>query len=67
MRFSFDIWYAGIILKWTSDETNLFCVILADPGNNFMKTLERGALKKTFTSELFNSIIAEFKKGFEND
>ena len=34
--------------KWTHDETNLFCEILADPVNSFMKALERerGALKK---------------------
>ena len=25
--------------KWTSDETNLFCEILADLLNNFMETL----------------------------
>ena len=32
--------------KWTSDETNFFCKILADPENNLMETLERGALKR---------------------
>ena len=32
--------------KWTSDETNIFCEILADPVSNFMETLERGALKR---------------------
>ena len=32
--------------KQTSDETNLFCVILADSVNSFMETLERRALKK---------------------
>ena len=31
--------------EWTSDETNLFCEILADPVNNFMETLERWVLK----------------------
>ena len=31
--------------KWTSDETNLFCKILADLVNNFKENLERGALK----------------------
>ena len=31
--------------KWASDETNLFCKIVADPVNNFLKTLERGMLK----------------------
>ena len=31
--------------KWTSDETNFFCEILADPVNNSMKTLGRRELK----------------------
>ena len=39
--------------KRTSDETNLFCEILADPMNNFMETSQRG--------KVFDSIIAEFK------
>ena len=25
--------------NWISDETNIFCEILADPVNNFMETL----------------------------
>ena len=33
-------------LKWKSDETNLFCEILADPVSNFMETLEKRSLKK---------------------
>ena len=45
--------------KWTRDERNLFCEILTDPVNNFMETLGRRALK-TFNSEVFDSIIAEF-------
>ena len=36
--------------KWNSDETNLFCEILADTVNNFIE------LKKSFTRKLFNSI-----------
>ena len=32
--------------KRASDETNLFCEILADPENNSMETLEKSALKK---------------------
>ena len=32
--------------KWTSDDTNLSCEILADPVKNVMETLERGALKR---------------------
>ena len=49
--------------KWDSDETNLFCEILADPVNNFMENLkrERERRQKAFNSELFDSIIAEFK------
>ena len=31
-----------------------------------MKTLEKSALKKTSSSEVFDSIIAEFKEGLEN-
>ena len=31
--------------KWASDETNLFCEILAEPVNNFMGTLERWVRK----------------------
>ena len=31
--------------KWTSDETNFFSEILADPVYNFMKTSGRGVLK----------------------
>ena len=27
--------------KWDSDETDLFCEILADPVNNFMANLKR--------------------------
>ena len=33
--------------KWTSHEANLFCEILADlVNNNFIETLQRGALKR---------------------
>ena len=32
--------------KWTSDGTNHFCEILADPVKYSMETLERGALKR---------------------
>ena len=48
--------------KWTSDETNLFCEILADLANNFMETfIERGA-KKAFSSEVFDSLLLNLKK-----
>ena len=32
--------------NWTTNETNFFSEILADPVNNSMETLERDALKK---------------------
>ena len=50
--------------KWTSHETNLFCEILADPVNNFMETLQRGA-KKAFSSKVFDSIVAKFKENIQ--
>ena len=50
--------------KRNFDETNLFCKILADPENNSMETLEKSALK-TFSSEVSDFIIAEFKEGLE--
>ena len=48
--------------KWTSDETNLFCVILADPVNNFMETLERGATKKPSPVNYLISLLLNLKK-----
>ena len=48
--------------KWTSDETNFFCEISSEQFyGNF-----RESAKKAFSSELFDSIIAEFKEGLEN-
>ena len=52
--------------KWTSDKTNLFCEILADPVNNFKEMLEKRALKKSSTREVFDSIVVEFKGRLEN-
>ena len=52
--------------KWTSDETNLFCEILADPVNNFMQTLERKALKKASRKEVFEDIALDFNSGFQD-
>ena len=52
--------------NWISDETNIFCEILADPVNNFMETSGWWALKKAFSSKVFDSIIAEFKGVLEN-
>ena len=48
--------------KWASDETNFFCEISSEQFyGNF-----RESAKKAFSSELFDSIIAEFKEGLEN-
>ena len=51
---------------WTSDETNFFCEILANPINNFMETLENMTLKKSSLRKVFVSIITEFKECLEN-
>ena len=48
--------------KCTSDETNLSCEILADPV--LWKLRERDA-KKAFSSEVFDSIVAEFKENIQ--
>ena len=52
--------------NWTSEETNLFCEILVNPSNNFMETLEKKALKKASTTEVFECIAQEFKSGLED-
>ena len=51
--------------KWDSDETDLFCEILADPVNNFMENLKRERGARKHSTVIFDSIIAEFK-GLEN-
>ena len=48
--------------NWTLEETNLFCSILVDPLSNFMVTLERKALKKSSTKEVFEAILEELDK-----
>ena len=48
--------------RWTPDKTNLFCQILADPENNFMETLEKGALKKHPTVKYLISLLLDSKK-----
>ena len=48
--------------KWTSDETNVFCEILADPVNFFMETLERGALKMHSAVFIFKLFIDIFQR-----
>ena len=42
---------------WTSDETYVFCEILANLMNNFKDTLKNRALKKLSAHEVFDSII----------
>ena len=44
------------------DETILFCEILADPVNNFMETLERGALKKHSAANYLIPLLLSLKK-----
>ena len=48
--------------KWTSDEANLFCEILADPVNSFMETSEKRVFKNK-SNKVFDFIITELKKG----
>ena len=52
--------------KLTSDETNFFCEVLADPVDNFMETLERGALKKHSAVNYLIPLSLILKKGLEN-
>ena len=51
-------------VKWTSEETNLFCSILADLVTKFMLILERKAVKKVATKEVFEAITEELKTAF---
>ena len=48
--------------KWTSDETNLFCKIVAGPVNNFMDALGRWALKKHSAVKYFIPLLLNLKK-----
>ena len=47
---------------WASDETNLFCEILADPVKNFMENLEREALKKYSAVNYLITLLQYLKK-----
>ena len=40
----------------------LFCKILVDPVNNFMRTLEKKALKKASTQEVFEETFGVFQE-----
>ena len=51
--------------NWTKQETNLFCNILADSTNNFFPTLEKKALKKSKTKEVFDDVLEIFSKELE--
>ena len=51
--------------KWTSDETNLFCEILADPENNSMETLEKSALKKHYAAKYLIPLLLNLKKAWK--
>ena len=53
--------------NWTSIETNQFCSILADPLNQFMITLERKELKKVSTKVVFEEVLEELKKIFQEE
>ena len=48
--------------KWTSDETILFCGILTDPVNNFMETVQTGALKRHSTMNYLIPLLLNLKK-----
>ena len=52
--------------QWTSDETNLFCEILADLVNNFMETLQRGALKRHSAVKCLIPLLLNLKKIFSS-
>ena len=53
--------------NWTPIETNQFCSILADPLNQFMITLERKELKKVSTKVVFEEVLEELKKSFQEE
>ena len=50
--------------KWTVEETNLFCSLLAEPVTKFMLTLEQKTLKKAATKEVFDAILEKLKSAF---
>ena len=52
--------------NWTNEETVLFCQILTDPVCNYLETLEKKALKKSSTKEVFESILEDFQKSLQN-
>ena len=48
--------------NWTIKEIKLFCEVLIDLVNNFMRTLEKKALKKASTREVFKEISGVFQE-----
>ena len=52
--------------NWTNEETVLFCQILTDPVCNNLETLEKKALKKSSTKEVFEAILEDFQTSLQN-
>ena len=52
--------------KWTSNETNLSCEILADPVKNVMENLERRALKRHSAAKYLIPLLLNLKKMFSS-
>ena len=52
--------------KWTSDDTNLSCEILADPVKNVMETLERGVLKRHLAMNYLIPLLVNLQKMFSS-
>ena len=50
--------------KWTSDEKNLFCEILADPVRSFMETLKKRALKRYSAVKYLIPLLLNLNKMF---
>ena len=48
--------------NWTTKEMKLFCEVLIDLVNNFMRTLEKKALKKASIREVFKEISGVFQE-----
>ena len=53
--------------SWTPIETNQFCTILADLINRFMITLERKPPKTASTKVVFEKVLVELKKSFQEE
>jgi len=53
--------------NWTFEETNLFCSILVDPTHNYLVQLEKKAIKKASTRELFQEILDELTFSFDEE